>query len=69
MPPKSSIVPQRRAGMRGCTAAANFGLANDAAVISVAIQPGRIELTRIRWRASSTASARTYAVTAPFDAP
>ena len=69
MPPKSSISPQRRAGMRGITAPANFSLLTERSVMSVTIQPGSTELTRMRWRASSTASARTKAVTAPLDAP
>jgi hypothetical protein len=69
MPPKSSISPQRRAGMRGITAPANLSLPTDFSVISVTIQPGRMLLTRILWRASSTASARTKTVTAPLLAP
>ena len=69
MPPKSSMPPQRRAGMRGSTASANLALPTDFSVISVTIQPGKMLLTRILWRANSPASARTKAVTAPLLAP
>ena len=46
MPPKSSGWPQRRAGTRGMTFSAKTGLLCAPAVMSVAIQPGAIELTR-----------------------
>lgn len=44
--------------MRGISETTNLGLLNERSVISGVIQPGSTELTRMRWRANSTASDR-----------
>jgi hypothetical protein len=46
MPPKSSGSPQRRIGTRLMTLEVKVSLPWAPAVMSVAIQPGRIELAR-----------------------
>src|SRR5581483_10069099 len=67
--PRSSGVPHRRTGVRVVVLFMNFSLSLPMAFMSVSIQPGRIELTRILWRASSTARPRVSAVNAPLLAP
>ena len=66
MPPKSLGSPQRRAGTRGITFSANAGEACAPAVMSVAIQPGRIEFARTPSRANSTAMLFIIEITAPL---
>lgn len=54
--------------MRGISDSTNLGLLNERSVISGVIQPGSTELTRMRWRANSTASGHTIEVTSPLEA-
>ena len=62
MPLKSSPTPQRRTGTRRRTFVWKASVLIARSVMAVAIQPGSTELTRMPWRACSTARPRTIAL-------